>query len=96
LLCIETADRPGLLMEVVKAIADINVSVESGEFDTEVTSCPCSHVLSLYHAKVLLQDFHDWENCVSVWKHFFLCTCRDYWPKQSFMLAIMALLSVIP
>lgn len=35
LLCIETADRPGLLMEVVKAIADINVSVESGEFDTE-------------------------------------------------------------
>lgn len=35
LLCIETADRPGLLMEVVKAITDINVSVESGEFDTQ-------------------------------------------------------------
>jgi len=35
LLCIETADRPGLLMEVVKAIGDINVFVESGEFDTE-------------------------------------------------------------
>lgn len=36
LLCIETADRPGLLMEVIKIMADINVDVESAEIDTEV------------------------------------------------------------
>lgn len=35
LLCIETADRPGLLVEIVKTLSDISVSVESGEFDTE-------------------------------------------------------------
>lgn len=35
LLYIETADRPGLLMEIVKIITDINISVESAEIDTE-------------------------------------------------------------
>ncbi|GMG99479.1 hypothetical protein Nepgr_001319 [Nepenthes gracilis] len=35
LLCIETADRPGLLMEIIKILADINVDVESAEIDTE-------------------------------------------------------------
>ncbi|OVA06004.1 hypothetical protein BVC80_1707g110 [Macleaya cordata] len=35
LLYIETADRPGLLMEVIKIMADINVNVESAEIDTE-------------------------------------------------------------
>lgn len=35
LLCIETADRPGLLLEVIKIMADINVNVESAEIDTE-------------------------------------------------------------
>lgn len=35
LLYIETADRPGLLREIVKVITDINVSFVSGEFDTE-------------------------------------------------------------
>ncbi|KAF8106087.1 hypothetical protein N665_0147s0044 [Sinapis alba] len=35
LLYIETADRPGLLVELVKIISDISVAVESGEFDTE-------------------------------------------------------------
>lgn len=35
LLCIETADRPGLLVEIVKTLSDISVAVESGEFDTE-------------------------------------------------------------
>lgn len=35
LLYIETADRPGLLVELVKIITDISVAVESGEFDTE-------------------------------------------------------------
>lgn len=35
LLYIETADRPGLLREIVKVLADVNVVFESGEFDTE-------------------------------------------------------------
>ncbi|XP_040995028.1 ACT domain-containing protein ACR12-like isoform X1 [Juglans microcarpa x Juglans regia] len=35
LLCIETADRPGLLVEIIKIIADINIEVESAEIDTE-------------------------------------------------------------
>lgn len=36
LLYVETADRPGLLVDLVKIITEINISVESGEFDTEV------------------------------------------------------------
>lgn len=39
----ETADRPGLLVDLVKNITDINVSVKSREFDTEVI---ISHSLS--------------------------------------------------
>ncbi|OWM81897.1 hypothetical protein CDL15_Pgr007935 [Punica granatum] len=35
LLYVETADRPGLLVDLVKIITDINIFVESGEFDTE-------------------------------------------------------------
>ncbi|KAG6578817.1 ACT domain-containing protein ACR12, partial [Cucurbita argyrosperma subsp. sororia] len=35
LLCLETADRPGLLVEVIKILADINIEVESAEIDTE-------------------------------------------------------------
>ncbi|GMH14127.1 hypothetical protein Nepgr_015968 [Nepenthes gracilis] len=35
LLFVETADRPGLLVDIVKVVTDINISVESGEFDTE-------------------------------------------------------------
>ena len=37
LLVVEAADRPGLLVDLVKAISDTNVTVQSGEFDTEVT-----------------------------------------------------------
>lgn len=36
LLYVETADRPGLLVDLVKIITDIDIAVESGEFDTEV------------------------------------------------------------
>lgn len=36
LLVVETADRPGLLVDLVKIITDINIAVKSGEFDTEV------------------------------------------------------------
>ncbi|CAN4126419.1 unnamed protein product [Withania somnifera] len=35
MLYIETADQSGLLMEVVKIMADINIHVESAEIDTE-------------------------------------------------------------
>ncbi|KAA3454131.1 ACT domain-containing protein ACR12 isoform X2 [Gossypium australe] len=35
LLSIKTADRPGLLLEIIKIIADINIDVESAEIDTE-------------------------------------------------------------
>uniref|UniRef100_A0A5B7B2W7 ACT domain-containing protein ACR n=1 Tax=Davidia involucrata TaxID=16924 RepID=A0A5B7B2W7_DAVIN len=35
LLYIETADRPGLLLEIIKIMTDINVNVESAEIDTE-------------------------------------------------------------
>ncbi|KAJ4819460.1 hypothetical protein LUZ62_032026 [Rhynchospora pubera] len=35
LLYIETADRPGLLLEIIRIITDTNVDVESAEIDTE-------------------------------------------------------------
>ncbi|XP_009125575.1 ACT domain-containing protein ACR12 [Brassica rapa] len=35
LLCIETADRPGLVVEMIKVMADVNIDVESAEIDTE-------------------------------------------------------------
>ncbi|XP_068335849.1 ACT domain-containing protein ACR11-like [Pyrus communis] len=35
LLYVESVDRPGLLVDLVKIVTDIDVAVESGEFDTE-------------------------------------------------------------
>lgn len=35
LLTVETADRSGLLLEMIKIMSDINVTVESAEIDTE-------------------------------------------------------------
>ncbi|XP_062202789.1 ACT domain-containing protein ACR12-like [Phragmites australis] len=35
MLYIETADRPGLLLEIIRIIADTNIDVESAEIDTE-------------------------------------------------------------
>ncbi|AED90778.1 ACT domain-containing protein [Arabidopsis thaliana] len=35
LLVIETADRPGLVVEMIKVMADVNIDVESAEIDTE-------------------------------------------------------------
>ena len=32
----ETTDHPGLLVDLVKVITDINIAIESGEFDTIV------------------------------------------------------------
>jgi len=37
LLSVETADRPGLLLEILKVICDISIYVESAEIDTEVS-----------------------------------------------------------
>lgn len=36
LLEVETADRPGLLLEILKVVRDISIYVESAEIDTEV------------------------------------------------------------
>lgn len=36
LLYVETADRPGLLLEMIKIMSDVNINVESAEIDTEV------------------------------------------------------------
>ncbi|MCO5586393.1 hypothetical protein L7F22_040333 [Adiantum nelumboides] len=35
LLTIKTADKPGLLMEIIRIMNDININVESAEIDTE-------------------------------------------------------------
>ncbi|KAI3768108.1 hypothetical protein L2E82_18540 [Cichorium intybus] len=40
LLSVETADRPGLLVDLVKIFTDINVAVESGEFGTKLPTKP--------------------------------------------------------
>ncbi|KAI8021163.1 ACT domain-containing protein ACR11, partial [Camellia lanceoleosa] len=37
LLYVETADRPGLLVDIVTIITDLSIAVESGEFDTELS-----------------------------------------------------------
>lgn len=44
----EAADRPGLLVDLVKMITDINIAVESGEFDTEVTAKWLLHSARIY------------------------------------------------
>lgn len=48
LLIVETADYPGLLVDLVKNITDINIAVQSGEFDTEVPSFN-KEILVEYH-----------------------------------------------
>lgn len=47
LLCVETADRPGLLLEMMKIMSDINVNVESAEIETEVILF--CYILTCYH-----------------------------------------------
>lgn len=59
----ETADRPGLLVDLVKIVTDISVAVESGEFDTEVSNCsPATLIDKLYG---------DSENVLSKFAHEF-------------------------
>ncbi|TXG49329.1 hypothetical protein EZV62_025204 [Acer yangbiense] len=61
LLYIEAADRPGLLVEIIKIIADINIDVESAEIDTEVSSLLTPPPLNppLAHTGLVAKDkFH--------------------------------------
>ncbi|XP_043719773.1 ACT domain-containing protein ACR11 isoform X1 [Telopea speciosissima] len=55
LLCVETADRPGLLVDLVKIITDINIAVESGEFDTEGLLAKAKFHVS-YRGKALIKS----------------------------------------
>lgn len=41
----DTVDRPGLIVDLVKMITDINIDVESGEFDTEVYLTASSYLV---------------------------------------------------
>lgn len=53
LLYIETADRPGLLLEIIKVITDVNLDVESAEVDTEV----CLLLISLSKTRIFRKHF---------------------------------------
>ncbi|CAI9773669.1 unnamed protein product [Fraxinus pennsylvanica] len=65
LLYVETADRPGLLVDLLKIITDINVAVESGEFNTEGLLAKSKFHVS-YKGKAvgkpLQQLFDKWKN----------------------------------
>ncbi|KAL9226304.1 hypothetical protein vseg_002134 [Gypsophila vaccaria] len=54
LLLVEAADRPGLLVDLVKIITDINVDVESGEYDTEGLIAKAKFHVS-YRGKALIK-----------------------------------------
>lgn len=54
LLYVEAADRPGLLVDLVKMITDINIAVESGEFDTEGLLAKAKFHVS-YRGKALIK-----------------------------------------
>jgi len=54
LLSVETADHPGLLVELVKIISELNVAVESGEFDTEGLLAKAKFHVS-YRGKALIK-----------------------------------------
>ena len=68
---IETADRPGLLLEIIQIINDVNVDVESAEIDTEVLSLSLS--LCCVHCFLVSST------C--------LLSFKDLWPRISFMSA---------
>ncbi|KAG0566547.1 hypothetical protein M758_7G072600 [Ceratodon purpureus] len=52
LLSVETADRPGLLLEILQVVRDISVYVESAEIDTEGLVAKDKFYLT-YHGDVL-------------------------------------------
>nr|GEZ22538.1 uridylyltransferase-related protein [Tanacetum cinerariifolium] len=48
LIEVETSDRPGLLVDLVTIVTHISLAVESGEFDSEVTTIPVSKILNTH------------------------------------------------
>ncbi|TXG69486.1 hypothetical protein EZV62_004421 [Acer yangbiense] len=54
LLYVESADRPGLLVDLVKITTDISIAVESGEFDTEGLLAKAKFHVS-YRGKALIK-----------------------------------------
>ncbi|XP_047333063.1 ACT domain-containing protein ACR11 isoform X2 [Impatiens glandulifera] len=54
LLVVESADRPGLLVDLVRIVSDINIAVESGEFDTEGLLAKAKFHVS-YRGKALIK-----------------------------------------
>ncbi|KAK3408825.1 hypothetical protein EUGRSUZ_J00982 [Eucalyptus grandis] len=71
LLYVETADRPGLLVDIIKNLADININVESAEIDTEGLVAKDKFYVSYGGAALnssLSQDqnfdYHLWEHVV--------------------------------
>jgi len=52
LLEVETADRPGLLLEILKVVRDISIYVESAEIDTEGLVAKDRFYVT-YHGEVL-------------------------------------------
>ncbi|KAK3123083.1 hypothetical protein QOZ80_8AG0623580 [Eleusine coracana subsp. coracana] len=58
LLLVETADRPGLLIDLVKIISDNSVTVQSGEFDTEGLLAKAKFHVS-YRGKPLIKSLKD-------------------------------------
>ncbi|KAJ3693394.1 hypothetical protein LUZ60_008874 [Juncus effusus] len=55
LLVVESADRPGLLVDLVRIITDINIEVQSGEFDTEGLLAKAKFHVS-YRGKPLIKN----------------------------------------
>ncbi|KAI3455185.1 hypothetical protein Pfo_011848 [Paulownia fortunei] len=67
LLYVETADRPGLLVDLVKIITDINIAVKSGEFDTEGLLAKAKFHVS-YKGKAISKPLQ--QVCQSITKEF--------------------------
>ncbi|KAH9297604.1 hypothetical protein KI387_029286, partial [Taxus chinensis] len=58
LLFIETVDRPGLLVEIVKQLLDVSLSVKSAEFDTEGLLAKAKFHVS-YQGSALIQPMQE-------------------------------------
>ncbi|KAE8736204.1 ACT domain-containing protein DS12 [Hibiscus syriacus] len=65
LLFVKTADRPGLLVDLVKAITDINIAVESGEFDTEGLLAKAMFHVN-YNGKALIKPLQQEITCTQL------------------------------
>ncbi|URD98763.1 protein DS12 from 2D-PAGE of leaf, chloroplastic [Musa troglodytarum] len=64
LLVVETADYPGLLVDLVKIITDINITVQSGEFDTEGLLAKAKFHVS-YRDKPIIKPLQQMITCSS-------------------------------